>query len=702
MNENIIESSINFQGREIKLQTGKLAPQADMSVLAQMGETTVLATVVAKKATEDPGFLPLTINYEEKLYAGGLIKSARWVKREGRPSDENTVTARLMDHAIRPLFPKDYRDEVQVIVTVLSVDEENNPEILSMIAASAVLSASSLPFSGTFGSLQIGYIDNEFVISPKVEDLNKSDLNLIVSYLDGEKVQAMEASCNLLPDEKVKEAIKLGYSHAKNLIDFINDFAKKVNKPKEEYVSFSAGKEMYNEAKSKFDKQIQDLVYNPKNKEDYWNTFDQIKAEAKKYFEEKYGEDYSENEVVIALDKIQSMHIRNLALDDKKRIDGRALDEVRKISSEVNILPRVHGSALFSRELTQVLSVTTLGSPANTLLRETLYGEEESRYFHHYVALGFSTGEPSRLGSPGRREIGHGMLAQKALVPVLPSLDEFPYVIRVVSEVLSQNGSSSMASVCGSSLSLMDAGVPIKDIVGGISVGLITDDKNEKFEILTDIQGAEDFSGFMDYKMAGTKTGVSAIQMDIKLAGIPLSLFDTILDRSKSARLHIISEMEKTIQKPNTELKEHAPKIQKVTIAKDEIGLIIGSGGKTIKEIQEKTGATLDIIEEEDKGIVAIMSTDIESIEKAVNFVKKLIEKPEVGKVYDGVVTKIFDFGALVEFLPGKEGLLHVSEMSDEYVKNVSDVIKENQEVQVKLKEIGDRGKFVLTKKFGK
>ena len=700
MDKNIIESSIELHGKKITLQTGKLAPQADMAVLATMGETTVLATVVSRAASEDPGFLPLTIDYEERLYAGGVITGARWIKREGRPRDENVVIGRLIDHATRPLFPKDLRDEIQILITVLSVDTHTNPEILALIATSAALTASAIPFKSPIASTQIGYIDNKFIPYPTLEQLEKSDLNMTVSYLEDEKVQALEASANLLSDEKIKEAIKEGYKYSKPIIDLINDFAKKVGKEKREYVSFNPSKEIYSEIESESSKDLEKLVSSKNNKKDYMDKFSKIKERVLKHFVDKYGEDLIVSEVEAGIEKLQAFYIRKLALEDKKRIDGRALDEIRKVTCEVNVLPKVHGSAIFQRELTQVLSVTTLGSPANTLLTETLYGEEESRYFHHYIANGFSTGEPSRVGRPGRREIGHGILAQKALVPVLPSVDDFPYVIRVVSEVLSQNGSSSMASTCGSSLSLMEAGVPIKAPVGGISIGLITDEEQKKYELLTDIQGAEDFSGFMDYKMAGTENAVTAIQMDIKLAGVPLSWFDSIIDRSKKARVDVLKEMIKTISKPNSKLKESAPKIEKINIKKDEIGLIIGSGGKTIKEIEEKTGVSVDILEKEDKGIVVIMSTKTESIDMAVKLVKGLVEKPEIGKVYEGPVTKLFDFGALVEFLPGKEGLIHVSEVSDTFVENIREQLKEGQIVRAKLKEVGERGRYSLTLKF--
>lgn len=700
MKKEIVKSTDLF-GSTLTLKTGRLAPQADMAILASLGETTVLATLVTKKNTEDPGFLPLTINYEEKTYAAGMIKSNKWMKREGRPSDDNITVSRLVDHCVRYLFPKDLRDEIQITLTVMSVDDKNSPEITAMIAASALLTASTLPFNGPFASMQIGFINEKFVINPTHHDLEDSKLNLVISYVNGDKVQAMEASIDLLTDSQIFEAIELGSKESKSLLSFIEEFTKEVGNTKRDYVSFKPNEDIYEEVKTKFGKKLTDLLDKKPNKLDFFKEYSVIEKEALDYFKEKFLEEDKSNDVRNALDKIQTNYIRNLVLEKSERIDGRKFDEVRKIECDVSVLPRVHGSALFQRELTQAISVVTLASPANSQISETLYGEKESFYFHHYVALGFSTGELTRGGgNPGRREIGHGMLAQKALMPVLPSFEDFPYTIRVVSEILSQNGSSSMASTCGSSLALMDAGVPIKDIVGGVSMGLVANEDFSKSIILTDIQGFEDFAGFMDFKMTGTENAVTAIQMDIKLAGIPVVLFKDIINKSKEARLFVIGKIKEVIKKPNSEVKEFAPKNEIFRIKPTDMGMVIGSGGKTIREIEGRFGVKVDLVEHSDYGEVIVSSYNKEGVLDAKDYIKNMLKKPEVGEVYNGVVTKLFAFGCLVEFLPGKEGLLHISEMGEGFVENVEDVVKEGQNVRVKLKDAGNDGKYSLTLKF--
>ena len=696
-----ITLSTDIFGSKLTLTTGRLAPQADMAVLATLGETTVLATLVSKKNTEDPGFLPLTINYEEKTYAAGMIKSNRWIKREGKPSDEVITVSRLVDHCTRYLFPKDLRDELQVTLTVMSVDEINSPEITAMIAASALLTASNVPFSGPFATLQIGFIDGRFVINPSRRDLKTSDLNLIISYVGDNKVQAMEASINLLTDEQIVQAIDFGNENSKSLLKFISEFAEKVGNSKREYVSFKPNEGIYNEVKEKFSNKLFSILDKKPNKLDFFKEYVVLESEALSYFKEKYIEEDKTNDVKAALDKIQTDYIRDLVLNKNERIDGRKFDEVRKINSEVNFLPRVHGSALFERELTQAISVVTLAPPAQSQLSETLFGESESFYVQHYVALGFSTGQITRGGgNPGRREIGHGLLAQKALMPVLPRFEDFPYTIRVVSEILSQNGSSSMASTCGSSLSLMDAGVPIKELVGGVSMGLFANEDFSNTCILTDIQGFEDFAGFMDFKMTGTKTAVTAIQMDIKLSGIPVKLFKEIIEKSKQGRLTVLGKMEETINKPNADVKNTAPKNVIFRIKPTDMGMVIGSGGKTIREIEGRFNVKVDLVEHAEYGEVIVTGTEKQSVLVAVDYVKNLLKKPEVGEVYNGVVTKLFAFGCLVEFLPGKEGLLHISEMAGGFVENVDDIVKEGQNIRVKLKDVSNEGKYSLTLKF--
>lgn len=693
--------STDLFGSKLTLATGRLAPQADMAVLATLGETTVLATLVSKKNTEDPGFLPLTINYEEKTYAAGMIKSNRWIKREGRPSDDVITVSRLVDHCARYLFPKDLRDELQVTLTVMSVDEKNSSEITAMIAASALLTASNVPFNGPFATLQLGFIDEKFVINPAHHDLQTSDLNLIISYVGDSKVQAMEASVNLLTDEQIIQAIDFGNENSKPLLKFISEFASTVGNLKRDYVSFKPNEDIYKEVKEKFSNKLFSILDKKPNKLDFFKEYTVLETEALSYFKEKYVEEDKTNDVKAALDKIQTNYIRELVLTKNERIDGRKFDEVRKIDSKINFLPRVHGSALFERELTQAISVVTLASPSHAQMSETLFGETESFYFHHYVALGFSTGELTRGGgNPGRREIGHGLLAQKALMPVLPKFEDFPYTIRVVSEILSQNGSSSMASTCGSSLSLMDAGVPIKELVGGVSMGLFANEDFSKTCILTDIQGFEDFAGFMDFKMTGTKTAVTAIQMDIKLAGIPVKLFKEIIEKSKQARLVVLGKMGETISKPNADVKELAPKNVIFRIKPTDMGMVIGSGGKTIREIEGRFIVKVDLVEHEEYSEAIVTGTKKQDVINAVEFIKNLLKKPEVGEVYNGIVTKLFAFGCLVEFLPGKEGLLHVSEMGEGFVENVDDIVKEGQNIRVKIKDASNEGKYSLTLKF--
>lgn len=700
MLDKIVTKKTEIFGKTVTLEAGRLAKQADMSVLATMGETSVLATLVSKPNKEDPGFLPLTIDYEEKLYAGGIIKNSKWIKREGRPSEQNILISRLIDHCVRPLFPKDFRDETQIVATVLSVDETNSPEVVAMLATSAALTSSSLPFKEPFATIEIGRVANKIVYNPSLQEKKESDLDLIISYLRDSKVQAMEGSFNVVSDTDVKNIIKDSHKEILPLLDFIEDFAKSVGTKKREYLSFKPEEKTYETVKSLIEDELKNLTKEKKGKLEYQDRLNSIKEKVLQHFESTYKEDeYTVSDIENSFDKIHAKTLQNLVLNDKVRIDGRVMDEIRPLSCEVSVLPRVHGSALFERGLTQALSVVTLDSLANTQLIETLHGEEESRYFHHYIGLGFSTGELGRIGSPGRREIGHGHLAQKALMPVLPKAEEFPYVIRVVSEVLSQDGSSSMASTCGSSLSLMDAGVPIKEVVGGVSIGLVIDEEKKNYQVLTDIQGYEDFCGFMDYKMTGTKTGVTAIQMDIKLAGIPIALFDEIIDASKKGRFAIIDKMSTVLSAPRDSVKATAPKIKQVKIEKDGIGLVIGSGGKTIKDIEKRSGAKIDIVEEEDCGLVVISSPDNDKVAAAEKIIENIFKKPEVGEIYEGVVTKLFNFGALVEFLPSREGLVHVSEISDDYVDKVEDYLKEGQNVKVKLKSISPEGKYVLTLK---
>ncbi|MBU1017046.1 MAG: polyribonucleotide nucleotidyltransferase [Patescibacteria group bacterium] len=698
---NTIKKEIEVGGKKLSLETGVFAPLANMAVTVRYGDTVVLVTAVSKKQTapETVEFFPLRVDYQEKLYAGGLIKSSRFVKREGRPSDEATIVARLIDHAIRPLFPKDFADEVQVIATALSIDHVSDAEVSAMIGASAALYASDIPWNGPMATARVS-IEKEngenFILNPTNEQLDNSSLNLIISTLENDKVLAMEAGANIIPEEKILKAIEFANNENKKVIALIKDFAKEVGNKKYEYVSVKLPKKLVDAVKKDFNEKIEKFVETPSDKKESAELMATILNEMHKKYQEKYSSAY----ITKAFEELEKAAVRKLVLEKGKRSDGRDLDEIRPITIELGILPRTHGSAFFRRGLTQSLSITTLGSASLEQLIQNMYGEETKRYMHHYYGLPYSLGEIKPIFSPGRREIGHGALAEKALIPVIPSKELFPYTIRVVSEILSQNGSSSMAATCGSTLSLMDAGVPIKAPVAGVAIGLITDEKQEKFVLLTDMAGVEDFNGFMDFKMAGTRTGVTAIQMDIKLSGIPLKLFAELFERSQTARVKILDLIDQAIQKPRDEVSKYAPRIEQVKINPDQIGLVIGSGGKTIREIMAKSKATVDVVENADgSAFVSIAGVDIESVKKAKELVEGIIREVKVGDVFDGVIKRVADFGAIVEVLPNKEGLMHVSEISHEYVDDPNKLFKVGDTVKVKVINVERDGKMSLSKK---
>jgi len=686
----VVRKETLINGVPLVLETGLLAPQANMAVLATMGDTVVLATVVCNKPQTDTDFFPLRVDYEEKLYAGGLIKSSRFVKREGKPTDEAIISGRLIDHAIRPLFPKDFMYDTQIVATVLSHDGVNNPDIVSMIAVSAVLSASDVPFKGPFGSVRVALSNGQFVANPSLANRHSFDLDMIFSGVPG-KILAVEAGAKIVPEEKILEAFEFGLLQITPLISFISEFAKEVGSTKIEYESKALSENIVSAVK--------DLVFEDVKSAVVSSWTDRVDATEKmeeKIFKALEGK-YTKSEMKRALFELEKEVTRHLIVDENKRPDGRKLDEIRPISGKVGILPRTHGSGLFIRGLTQSLTVVTLGSSSLEQLIQNMFGEETKRYIHHYNGPAFSLGEIGTIGNTGRREVGHGALAEKALLPVIPERDKFPYTIRLVSEILSQQGSSSMAATCGSSLALMDAGVPIKAPVAGIAIGLMADKLESKYVVLTDIANFEDFYGFMDFKMAGTKDGVTAIQMDIKLPGIPISLFSEIVQKSKKARLEILSVIDGIISSPRSEISKHAPKVVQITIKKEQIGLVIGSGGKTIREIMEVSGATVDVEEEAEVGVVNIASKDLASLEKAKSLVEGLVKEILPGEIYDGKVARIVDFGAFVEIVPGKEGLLHVSEMSTEFVSHPSSIVKEGDIVKVKVLEVGHDGKISLS-----
>jgi len=698
MNKKMIRKEIKLGSELLVLETGKLAPQANSAVLASLGGTIVLATAVGVPATEEPNYFPLRVDYEEKLYAGGLIKSSRFIKREGRTSDEAIIAGRLIDHAIRPLFPKDFMDDTQIIVTVLQIDMKNDPVLLGLIAANAALASSNIPFNGPAGSVHIGINENdETVINPFQDEIKSLKANLTVSFLPDKKVLAMEGEFHQVPEEKLFKLLESAQPHAQKMIDFINEFVKEAGVEKYEHKSFNVDKEIKKDINEFAIEKVKAIIDSANEKMEFNNKWEELVAETFKKFEGKY----SKSVMGKCLEELQKDAIRKLIIENKKRPDGRGLDEIRPLSAEVGLLSRTHGSALFNRGLTQVLTVATLGPSSLEQTIQNMYGEGTKRYFHHYNTPPFTYGQTGPLRGPGRRDIGHGTLAEKALEPVLPSGKDFPYTIRLVSEVLSSNGSTSMASTCGSTLSLMDAGVPIKAPVAGIGVGLIVDEEKEwgedgKYMLLTDMQGAEDANGFMDFKLTGTRTGTTAVQMDIKTGGLPLEIFKDILERSRIARNKVLDVMDKVLSAPRAELSELAPRIITVQIKKDQIGLLIGPGGKTIRAIIENSGATVDV---DDDGLVSISAVNKDSLDLALKDVTGLTKSFEIGEIIeDAEVDSVVDFGAFVKISSGKTGLLHVSEISNDFIKDPREKLKEGDKIRVKIIKI-DGEKIALSKK---
>jgi polyribonucleotide nucleotidyltransferase len=696
----IVRKETNFAGKKLVFETGELALRADMAVKATYGDTVLLVTAVSGEPSPDADFLGLRVQYEEKLYASGSIKSSRFVKREGKATDDAVIARRSIDHAIRPLFPKDYMDEVQIVVTVLSLDEGADPEFLSMVATMACMQASNIPFYGPAASARVGLIDGDLVLSPSLTDLEeKSDLDMMVSFVGEDKrFLAAEVEANVLPEEKILEAVNFAREKISDLYDFISGFVKEINPEgtKYEYVSRFPQEDLINAISEQTKDKVEEIMKEKgtnDGKQDMSEKLVALKEEVFKNFEGTY----KKSDMEMAFDLVKKDVMRKIVLDEGKRIDGRKTDEVRPLYIKTGVLPRTHGSALFTRGETQALTVCTLGSPSDELLIQDMYGERRKRYLHYYNFPPYSVGEVGRFGAPSPREIGHGMIAEKALRPVIPNQDEFPYTTMLVSEIISSNGSSSMASTCGSTLALMDAGVPIKDMVSGVAMGLIVeDDSFSRYQILTDLSGEEDANGYMDFKMTGTIRGVTAIQLDVKVKGIPMDVLPKILEQSKEGRLFILKEMQKVIDKPRSEVSQYAPKTVIINIDPDKIGMVIGTGGKVIKEIQEKTQTEISI---EEDGKVFISSVDKEKAEEALKIVEGMTKNLEVGEIYEGVVKELLDFGALVEILPGKVGLLHVSEIADSYVENVNDWFKVGDKVNVKVISVGEEGKFSLSKR---
>ncbi|SCG83397.1 polyribonucleotide nucleotidyltransferase [Proteiniborus sp. DW1] len=670
----------NISGRKLSVTIGKVAEQAGGSCLVRYGDTVVLATATAsKEPREGIDFFPLSVDYEERLYAVGKIPGG-FIKREGKPSEKAILTSRLIDRPIRPLFPKDFRNDVQVIVTALSVDQDCTPDIVSMIGASIALTISDIPFNGPTGSVSVGLIDNKFIINPTCDQREKSLLSLIVAGTE-DAVMMVEAGANEIDEAVMLDAIMTGHEEIKEICKFINEIRKEVGKPKKEYKAFLPDKEIEKEiteyAREKMLKAIR-----TEDKQERQDNIDSVKKETFEYFIEKYPDNTADIEEVL------------YNVEEGIRPDNRHVDEIRNITSEVGILPRTHGSGLFTRGQTQVLTVATLGAAGDVQIIDGLGEEEEKRYMHHYNFPPFSVGETRFLRGPGRREIGHGALAERALEPVIPSVDEFPYTIRLVSEVLSSNGSTSQASVCGSTLALLDAGVPITAPVAGIAMGLIKSD--DKVVILTDIQGMEDFLGDMDFKVAGTKKGITAIQMDIKIAGIDREILKNALEKARIGRLFILDKMSEVISQPRKELSPYAPRILTMSVNPDKIRDIIGPGGKVINKIIDETGVKIDI---EDDGKVIIAAENVEFGKKAMKMIEKIVEEIEIGKIYLGKVTRIMPFGAFVEVLNGKEGLVHISNIAKERINKVEDVLSIGDEILVKVTEIDNQGRINLSRK---
>lgn len=691
--------SMELAGRTLTIENGKMAGLANGSVLVRYGDTAVLTNVTAsKEPKEGIDFFPLSVDYEERLYAVGKIPGS-FQRKEGKPTEKAILTSRAIDRPMRPLFPKDFRNDVVISCLVLSVDQDNSPEVCAMIGAATATAISDIPFNGPTASVNVGYIDGQIIINPDAQQREKSDLNLTVAGTL-EKITMIEAGANEIPNNIMLDAIKQGHIEIKRICEFINQIVSEIGKPKFEYKHFEVNNEIYEKIENAYkDRMYKDIQTIDKDIRDA--NIEKITADIEQAFLEEYGEEGLEErkqDIADSIYKLEKKCVREMILKEKKRVDGRGIDEIRPLSCEVGLLPRVHGSALFTRGQTQVLSVATLGMTSEEQILDGLDEEEAKRYMHHYNFPGYSVGEAKTSRGPGRREIGHGALAEKALVPVLPSEEEFPYTIRVVSEVLSSNGSTSQASICGSTLALMDAGVPIKKPVAGISTGLITDsDNSENYVMLTDIQGIEDFFGDMDFKVGGTKDGITAIQVDIKIDGLTYDIIEKAFEKTKIARDYILDEiMLKQIPEPRKEISHYAPKIISLTINPEKIRDVIGTGGKVINKIIAETGVKIDI---EDDGRVFIYSTDKLGAEKALKIIEDITKEIEVGGIYEGIVTKIMPFGAFIDLGSGKEGLLHISKISKERVNKVEDVLHIGDKIMVKVYEIDEQGRINLSHK---
>ena len=686
-------------GRKLVIETGKMAGLANGSVLVRYGDTCVLVNVTAsKEPREGIDFFPLSVDFEEKLYSVGKIPGG-FLKREGKPSDKAILTSRAIDRPLRPLFPKDFRNDVVVVATVLCVEQDNSPEVAAMIGAACALAISDIPFNGPTAAVNVGLVDGNIIINPTEEQREKSDLTLTVAGTLN-KITMIEAGANEVPDDTMLEAIKEAHKEIKKICKFISDIQKEIGKPKFEYKSFEVDHDVYEYIEENFKVEMKEKVQEA-DKETRDNNVAAVTDKIVEAYTEKFGEEAAAEhkaDIGEAIYKLEKKTVRDMIFYEHKRVDGRAIDEIRPLSCEIDLLPRVHGSALFTRGQTQVLSVTTLGMISEEQTLDGIDTEESKRYMHQYNFPSYSVGEARPPRGPGRREIGHGALAEKALVPVLPSKEEFPYAIRVVSEVLSSNGSTSQASICGSTLSLMAAGVPIKRPVAGISTGLVTNPNDENdYVMLTDIQGLEDFFGDMDFKVGGTEKGITAIQVDIKVDGLSYKIIEEAFARTRKARQYILDDiMKPVISEPREEISKYAPQIVTTQIKVEKIKDVIGKGGETINKIIDATGVKIDI---EEDGQVMIYSPDQDKAYEALDMIEDIVREFEVGQIYYGTVTRTTSFGAFVDIGGGKEGLVHISKIAKERVNKVEDYVKPGDKVPVKVIGIDDQGKINLTMK---
>ena len=689
----IVSVTTDYCGRPLTLEVNRVGFRSTASVLVRYGDTVVLGTAQVGSRPVQLDYFPLSIDYEEKFYAAGKISGSRFIKREGRPSDEAILIGRLIDRPIRPLFPKGYRQEVQVVASVLSMDPSFRPDSVAMIAASAALMLTGTPFDGPVAGVRVGRVNGEFKAFLTAEEREQSDLDIVVAGIET-GVTMVEAGANEVSEEVIGEALEWAFKAYQPAIALQRELAAKVQPVAQEYELILPNEEVQSEVDAWISDKLGQKLRAPYPERN--EMVNELRWSFHEAFGEKLGEDYTKelrDEYDEAFTMALHKDVRRGIVEEQTRPDGRKLDEVRVLSSEVGVLPRTHGSSIFTRGVTQGLNIVTLAPLSYAQIVDTMeVNDGERRYMHHYNAPGYTVGEVRRLGSPGRREIGHGYLAERALIPVLPTEEEFPYAIRSVTEIMSQNGSTSMAATCSSCLALMDAGVPIKRPVSGVAMGLMMD--GDTPYILTDIADAEDFAGDMDFKVTGTEKGITAIQMDMKLHGLPVDVLNKAIAGAKSGRAHILEHMMATMAAPRTTLSPYAPRIEKIKINPDKIGAVIGKGGEMINKITSETGAEIDIKED---GLITVASPDGASIEKALNWIKSLTEEPEVGRIYEGKVVSIKDFGAFVNILPGIDGMVHISQLSSERVENVTDVLSEGQIVKVKLTAIDERGRLSLS-----